>query len=127
MRNLGLGFRPASKVTPAGDRCSAGVLPAPAGRDYWMVAEPVLLDFTGLEPGSCAMVLVRQATEASRSWQIVWDLAISPFSLAMAMALPLRLLLPCTAERVFTSSPAAEAPMPMAWELEVGLLETAPV
>src|SRR5579884_2429881 len=51
---------------------------------------------------------------------------MSPPLWAMAMALPLRLLLPCTAERVLVLSPAAEAPMPIAWELDVGLLETAP-
>ena len=36
----------------------------------------------------------RQFSESLRSWQTVWDLAISPPSWAMAMALPLRLLLP---------------------------------
>src|SRR6185437_9154907 len=92
----------------------------------WIVAVPSLVDFSGWEPGSCAIVLVLQDAESLRSWQTVCDLAMSPPSCAIAMALPLRLLLPCTAERVLALSPAAEAPMPMAWELEVGLLETAP-
>src|SRR6187200_3123182 len=91
-----------------------------------MTAEPSLVDFTGLEPGSCAMVLVRQETEPLPSWQTVCDLAMSPPSWAMAMAWPLRLLLPCTAERVLTLSPAAEPPMARAFELVSGVLETAP-
>src|SRR3954466_594623 len=72
------------------------------------------------------MVLVRQSTEPLPPWQTVWDLAISPPSCAMAMALPFKLLLPCTAARDFTLSPAAEAPMPKAVELPLGPLVVAP-
>src|SRR5438045_2673530 len=72
------------------------------------------------------MVLVRQSTESLRSWQTVCDLAISPPSCAMAMALPLRLLLPWTPARVLALSPAADAAMPNAEASPLGLLLTAP-
>src|SRR5689334_23303502 len=44
----------------------------------------------------------------------------------MAMALPLRLLLPWTPARVLVLSPAADAPMPNAEASPLGLLLTAP-
>src|SRR5690242_14817435 len=91
-----------------------------------MAASPSLVDLTGGPPGSCAMVLVRHSTESLRSWQTVWDLAISPPLCAMAMALPLRLLLPCTPARVLVLSPAADAPVPMAEALLLGPLLIAP-
>src|SRR4051812_21278287 len=121
------GFPPASKQCGCSDAAEGLICGASTQlAGYWISAEPWLVDFTGAEPGSWAMDFVLQEVESLRSWQTVCDLAISPPSWAIAMALPLRLLLPWTAERVFTLSPPAEAPMPIACELDVGLLEVAP-
>jgi hypothetical protein len=71
-------------------------------RFYWPVLMPVV-DFTGLLPGSCAMVLVRDDTSPLCTLVCVIDFENVPWSIAWPLAWALRLpLLPPFDTLLFT-------------------------